>query len=117
MDWTPLAAARPYGALRAFLIVAAALATAAVAPSRAAVAAPGDTALVCETVTDVQPLARQADPDATIVVYGGGEARAFVAVVVALFGAPAQLANATVVGTYVNSDPAAPVLVRFFDRD
>src|SRR4051794_28021507 len=117
MDCTPLAAARPRGALRAFLIVAAAVAVAAAGPSRPARAAPGDAALACETVADVQHLARQADPDAAIVIYRGGEAKAFVAVVMALFGPTAQLANTTVVGTYVNSDPAVPGLVGFFHRD
>jgi hypothetical protein len=117
MDCTPLAAARPLGALRAFLIIAAGAVVAGVAAFAPAAAAPGDAALACETVADVQRLARQADPDAAIVIYRGGEAKAFVAVVMALFGPAAQLANTTVVGTYVNSDPAVPVLVRFFDRD
>jgi hypothetical protein len=97
----------------ALLIAAALLAL----PFLPAVAAPGEAAIGCQTTADLQRMARQADPDAAIVVYRGTEARAFVAAVVALFGAPPDLARTTAVGTYVNSDPEQPVLVRFFDGD
>src|SRR6185369_11155597 len=116
MDWTPLAAARPCGALRALFMIAA-IGMALAAPTSAA---PGETPIACQTTADLQRIAREADPEATIVLYRAGEARAFAAVVVALFGAPPpplDLATTTIVGTYASSDPAAPIVVRFFDRD